>query len=544
MNPLKRNFSNLLTLAILTFTSLQLSAQTTYEIIDIGQGGLSAVSKNGQYACGMSYPNPAYIWNEITGRVELSSPTEFTEAYDVSNDGIVVGRFYDPTLPAPGGNPTLRAGFWENGTWYALAGLTGLDPLDELSFTHAYGISADGSRIVGMQWHPNYSVEAVYWDDANLATGLGQTYGENSRANCVSSNGLIMAGWNAGPDGIPDRTAYSWDPTPHYLGGFDQSYPVGESRAINSDGTEIVGGAIWPFIWTASTGMEQIVADSSAYDQGAAQGISDNGTIVGWVDPVGGGFNYKGFIKKSNWSDIVYLSTYISDSLGITGYTDLDFAFGQSISADGKIIGITAYTALGEPRAVLLRTNEPVPVELISFTAISNNSTVNLNWTTATELNNSGFEVQRKSKNSDWNPIGFIKGYGTTTTQNDYSYTDQSPLSGINIYRLKQIDYDGTFDYSSEVEMEIVPAEYVLQQNYPNPFNPTTTINFNIPKEDFVNVTIFNSLGEEVATLLDGVMSAGSHSLTFDANGFASCLYILKMTSGSYSNTIKMNLMK
>ena len=117
-------------------------------------------------------------------------------------------------------------------------------------------------------------------------------------------------------------------------------------------------------------------------------------------------------------------------------------------------------------------------------------------------------------------------------------------MLGNNIYRLKQVDYDGSFEYSQEIEVELVPSEYVLQQNYPNPFNPTTTINFNIPKEDFVNVTIFNSLGEKVATLLDGVMSAGSHSLTFDANGFASGLYILKMTSGSYSNTIKLNLMK
>ena len=541
---MKRNLTVFSLFLLISIFSLQLSAQTTYEIIDIGSGGLSAVSKNGQYVCGMSYPNPGYIWNEITGRVDLNPTTEFSEAYDVSNDGIVVGRFYDPTLPAPGGNPTLRAGYWENGSWNALAGLVGLVPLDELSFTHAYGISADGSRIVGMQWRPDYSVEAVYWDDASIATGLGQTYGENSRANCVSSIGLVMAGWNAGPSGIPDRTAFSWDPAPHYLGGFDQSYPVGESRAINSDGTIIVGGAIWPFIWSASTGMKQIVADSSDYDQGAAQGISDDGTIVGWVNPVGGGFNYTGFIKKSGWSDIVYLSTFIADSLGITGYTGWDFAFGQSISADGKKIGITAYTPLGEPRALLLRINEPVPVELISFSASSDNSNINLKWSTATELNNSGFEIQRKNENSDWNSIGFIKGFGTTTTQNNYSYTDKNPFIGKNIYRLKQVDFDGTFEFSDEVSVQLVLSEYVLEQNYPNPFNPSTTINFNVPKEDFVNVTIFNSLGEKVVTLLDGIMSSGSHSLTFDASGFASGLYILKMSSGSFSKTIKMNLMK
>lgn len=539
---MKSKFTNHLLNIVLILTSIQLSAQTTYEIIDIGQGGISDISKNGEFVCGMNYPAPAYIWNQRTGRIELSA-LEYSEAYDVSNNGKVAGRFYDPTLPAPGGNPTLRAGYWENGSWNGLEGIDSLVPLDEMSFTHAYGISADGTTIVGMQWHSNWKVEAVRWVNG-IVEGLGQTFGQNSRANVVSSDGSIVAGWNSGPGGMPDRMAYSWDPAPHFLGGFDQSYLMGECGGISSDGSIIVGNSIWPFIWTAATGMRHVVADSSDYDRGYSLGVSDDGTIVGWVDPVGGGFDYQAFIKKPNWPDIVYLSNYIIDSLGITNYVDYYFAFGQAISADGKVIGMTAYTPLGEARALLLRINQPVPVELISFTASANNSVINLNWSTATELNNSGFEIQRKNENSDWISIGFIKGFGTTTTQNNYSYTDQNPFMGNNLYRLKQIDLDGTFEYSDEVNVELVLSEYVLAQNYPNPFNPTTTINFNIPKEDFVNVTIFNSIGEKVATLLDGIMTSGSHSLTFDANGFASGLYILRMSSGSYSNTIKMNLMK
>ena len=525
---------------ILFLLSIKLYAQTTYEIIDVGLVSISDISKNGQFVCGMNYPAPSYIWSQSTGRVELGVG-EYSEAYDVSNNGKVAGRFYDPTLPAPGGNPTMRAGYWENGSWNRLEGLDTLPPLDEMSFTHAYGISADGTTIVGMQWHPNWKVEAVRWVNGNIE-GLGQTFGQNSRANNVSANGSVVAGWNAGPGGTPDRMAYSWNPTPNFLGGFDQTYPIGECGGISSDGSIIVGTSVWPFIWTAATGMQQVVADSSDYNQGYGLGVSDDGTIVGWVDP--GGFNYQAFIKKPNWLDIVYLSTYISDSLGIPGYTGWYFAFGQAISADGKTIGMLAYSPLGEPKALLIKTNDPVPVELTSFTANVNNNTVNLSWNTATELNNSGFEIQRKNNRSDWNAIGFIKGNGTTTSNNSYSFTDQNPLVGSNVYRLRQVDFNGTFEYSSEVEVEIVPAEYVLQQNYPNPFNPTTTINFNIPKEDFVNITVFNTLGEKVATLLDGKMNAGSHSLKFDANGFASGLYILKMTSGSFSNTIKMNLLK
>ena len=539
---MKSNFTKLFRFFAVMFLTIQLSAQTTYEIINIGPGGVGDISKNGQFVCGMNYPAPAYIWSQSTGRIELSVG-EYSEAYDVSNNGIVAGRFYDPTLPAPGGNPTLRAAFWENGSWNWLEGLDSLVPLDEMSFTHAYGISADGSTIVGMQWRPDWSVEAVRWVNGNVE-GLGQTFGENSRANVVSANGSVVAGWNAGPAGIPDREAYFWDPTPHFLGGFDQTYLVGECGGISSDGSIIVGTSVWPFIWTAATGMKHVVADSSDYDQGYSLGVSDDGTIVGWVNPVGGGFDYQAFIKKPNWPDIVYLSAYINDSLGITGYSDYYFAFGQAISADGNTIGMTAYTPLGEARALLLKINQPVPVELTSFTASSNNAVINLSWSTATELNNSGFEIQRKNENSNWTSIGFLIGSGTTTTENNYNFIDQNPSTGKNIYRLKQIDFDGTFEYSQEVEVEFILAEYSLQQNYPNPFNPVTTIKFSIPKDDFVSAIVFNSLGEKVALLSDGLLRTGSHSLTFDANGFASGLYILKLTSGSFTKSIKMNLMK
>jgi hypothetical protein len=516
------------------------SAQPTGEIIDLGAGGISDISKNGQFVCGMNYPAPGFIWSENTGRIELNT-TDYSEAYGVSDNGEVAGRFYDPTLPAPNGNPTLRAGYWENGTWYGLVGLNGILPLDEMSFTHAYGISADGSRIAGMQWHSNWTVEAVYWENGNI-TGLGQTNGGNSRVNALSADGSIMVGWNGGPGNIPDRTAYYWDPAPHFMGGYDTTYAVGESQGVSSDGSMIVGGSAGVvFLWTQATGM-QWLTDPSVYQGGAGLDISDDGTIVGYVDP--GGFNYQAFIKKPNWSNIVYLSTYINDSLGISGYSDWYFAFGQSISADGTTIGISAYNPSGQPRALLIKMSGIVPVELVSFTASAGNSVINLNWITSTELNNSGFEIQRKNGNTDWTSIGYIIGNGSSSTNNYYNYTDQHPAAGINRYRLKQIDYNGSFEYSEEVAVDFTPAEYYLQQNYPNPFNPTTTINFSIPKEDFVNVTIFNSLGEKTITLVNGVMTSGSHTLTFDAHGLASGMYILKLTSGSYSKTIKMNLLK
>lgn len=527
-------------IAVCLISFADVPAQTTSEIIDLGPGGVSRVSKNGEFVCGMNYPSPGYIWSETGGRVDLSN-AEFTEAYGVSDNGIVAGRFYDPNLPAPGGNPTLRAGYWENGSWTALAGLDSLLPLDEMSFTHAYGISADGSRIAGMQWHANWTVEAVYWENG-VVTGLGQTNGGNSRVNVLSADGSIMAGWNGGPGNIPDRTAYYWDPSPHFMGGYDTTYPVGESEGISSDGSMIVGGSAGVvFLWTEATGM-QWLTDPAQYSGGEGLDVSDDGTIVGYVDP--GGFNYQAFIKKPGWPNVVYLSNYISDSLGITGYENWYLAFGASISADGKTIGISAYNPSSEPRAIVLKINDIVPVEFTSFSAAAGNSSINLNWSTASETNNSGFEVERKSSRSDWQAVGFVQGKGTSVSGTEYMFTDQHPVNGTNYYRLKQIDFDGTFKYSAIVESEFVPGVYALQQNFPNPFNPSTTIRFSVPIENHVNLTVYNLIGEKVITLVDEVMAQGSHTVSFNAGGLASGLYILRMSSGDYSAIIKMNLLK
>ena len=532
---------------------LQISAQTSSEIIDIGSGGISGISKNGVYVCGSNYPSPPFLWSEATGRTNVG--TVEGEAYGVSNNGIVVGRYLDSNLTV-GGEPVLRAGYWANNQWNGLAGIDGVPPLDPISFTHAYGINSEGTKIVGMVWHPDYRVEACYWLIPDTGIGLlGQSGNFNSRANAISNDGSIIAGWDGVYNG-PDRRAFYWDPAPHFMGAFDTSYEVGESRGINSDGSVIVGGSVWPFVWTEATGMQQVVADSSLYWSGQAVGVSDNGTIVGYVDP--GNFNYQGFIKKAGWQDIVYLSTYITDSLGISGYSDWYFAFGQAISADGKIIGISAYPP-GSPfaEALLLKIDQPVPVELVSFTASVNKSDVTLKWTTATETNNSGFAVERKTKNSDWKQIGFVNGKGTVTQSSSYSFNDDNAASAKYSYRLKQIDLDGTTKYSNTIEVEVnIISEFSLAQNYPNPFNPTTIISFTVPTESNVKLTVYNALGEKVETLVNEVKNSGTYKINFSSeslNGsrLASGIYVYRLEAvpvdghpGNFISSKKMMLIK
>jgi hypothetical protein len=186
-----------------------------------------------------------------------------------------------------------------------------------------------------------------------------------------------------------------------------------------------------------------------------------------------------------------------------------------------------------------------IPVELISFTANVSNNSVNLKWNTATELNNSGFEIQRKSANSEWSNIGFVAGFGTTTEPKAYSFTDDKAAVGNFTYRLKQVDFDGSFEYSNEINVDVnAPAQYSLDQNYPNPFNPSTLIKYSVAQDGFVNVSIFNLLGEKVATLVNSNMKAGSYELNFNASQLSSGVYFYSIDAGDFKAVRKMVLMK
>jgi len=171
-----------------------------------------------------------------------------------------------------------------------------------------------------------------------------------------------------------------------------------------------------------------------------------------------------------------------------------------------------------------------VPVELTSFTASVSGNSVKLLWTTASELNNSGFSIERKYSNTEFTEIGFVPGFGTTTEPKSYSFTDNSLRSGVYTYRLKQIDFDGTFTYSDEVEVEVIaPALFSLDQNYPNPFNPTTRITFSLAVDSKVSLKIFDVLGQEVATLVNQDLTQGVHTYDFNAAGINSGVYFYKI---------------
>jgi hypothetical protein len=186
-----------------------------------------------------------------------------------------------------------------------------------------------------------------------------------------------------------------------------------------------------------------------------------------------------------------------------------------------------------------------VPVELTSFAAVIVDDNIQLNWTTATEINNQGFEIQRRTGNGEFEKVGYVPGHGTTTDIQIYSYVESKVASGSYTYRLKQIDFNGTFEYSDAVEVVVtVPLEFALEQNYPNPFNPSTIIKYSIPENGYVTLDVYNLLGEKVASLVNGVQEAGRYEINFDASNLASGIYIYNLKSGSFNSVKKMLLMK
>ncbi len=185
-----------------------------------------------------------------------------------------------------------------------------------------------------------------------------------------------------------------------------------------------------------------------------------------------------------------------------------------------------------------------LPVELVEFTGRKVQEGVLLSWKTASERNNFGFEIERKVQGGAWNTLGFVRGAGTTTETQSYSFLDKS-ASGRVQYRLKQLDFDGQVEYSTVIEVDAgLPKQFALAQNYPNPFNPTTLITYQLPVASEVSLKIYDALGREVATLVNGRQEAGLYTQPFNAANLSSGIYFYRLQAGNFVATKKMMLVK
>ncbi|HLP16956.1 MAG TPA: T9SS type A sorting domain-containing protein, partial [Bacteroidota bacterium] len=207
--------------------------------------------------------------------------------------------------------------------------------------------------------------------------------------------------------------------------------------------------------------------------------------------------------------------------------------------------GADPYLEIGEAGEVLDYGNPfyqnatvvALPVELVSFTVSAEKQSAVLNWKTATERNNAGFDIERAAvrvseSEKKWSKVGHVDGNGTCNAPKAYAFKNKNIQSGKYAYRLKQIDRDGAFTYSQEVEAEIaVPTEFALSQNYPNPFNPATTVNYSVARKGAASIKIYDITGREVKTVFDEVKEAGYYSVSIDCSSMATGVYLYRMTA-------------
>ncbi len=214
---------------------------------------------------------------------------------------------------------------------------------------------------------------------------------------------------------------------------------------------------------------------------------------------------------------------------------------------DNNGINITSGMIFSDPENLLL------PVELTAFYYSKNKNNIDLFWTTASEINNDGFDIERKKSDAyteEWNKAGYVAGNGNTAGYSEYNFTDKNLSPGKYLYRLKQKDFNGNIEYhylSGEVTVEI-PVNNFLSQNYPNPFNPNTVISYEISSQSAaavnVRLSVFNSLGKEIAVLVNKKQLPGYYKINFNGADYPSGIYFYMLKADKFTSTKKMLLIK
>jgi len=363
-----------------------------------------------------------------------------------------------------------------------------------------------------------------------------------------------------------------------YVGGLvgvlESSSSVSQCYSSGSvSGTSAVGGLIGSLSASVNDSYSRASVSNSGSNSGGlvGQNVSGSidkcystGTATGTLN-VGGllGSNSAGTTTNSFW-DTETSGTEIS--AGGTGKNTTEMKTQSTFLDAGwssSIWNLDAGYNDGYPHLDWQNTGgTPLPVELVSFTANVGTDFITLNWQTATEVNNYGFEIERTSPRPSpqgeggeagrgWENIGFVQGHGNSNSIKEYSFVDGNVSNGKVSYRLKQIDNDGKYEYSKEIEIDLgTPNEFSLSQNYPNPFNPSTTIRYSIPNviageaKQSVVLKVYDILGNVVATLVNEQKSAGNYEVKFNASNLSSGIYFYKLQSGSFVQTKKFILIK
>jgi hypothetical protein len=330
----------------------------------------------------------------------------------------------------------------------------------------------------------------------------------------------------------------------NYTADFPVSYMLsinpGNSTNCYVDGVKLLGSRAASYLGNCTQAASAVTGPGGASDFFAQNSVSfafDNSGTSNKGFEMRIPFSQLGITKASAFQMFAFIvssSSYFSDVTVPGNITT------------GNLANNPDFNALTATEGPFHTTPVSLPVELSSFTANINGNSVVLNWKTATELNSNVFEVERSSVSSPWVSIGSIQGAGNSNSVKNYSFTDSKlPMAGKYSYRLKQVDFNGSFKYSNVAEVNYTsPAKFALSQNYPNPFNPSTIIEYALPQASNVKLTVYNAIGQTVRLLENGYKEAGNYTISFNASTLPSGIYFYKLEAGQNSQIRKMMLVK
>jgi len=509
---------------------------------------------------GFAYVGAKYIWAVARYNTDGSLDTGFDTDGKVTIElNLADDRAYAVAIQADG--KIVVTGYSQNGTDHELAVVryNSNGSMDNSFDTDGMVTTAVGSASAGQSI-------AIQGDGKIVVGGYGTVANNDFLVVRYNSNGTLDTGFDA--DGIVTTPIGS---------GADYGAAVG----IQADGKIVLAG------YTYTTTRYQFALARYSSTGALDAGFDTDGKVTTSISASDSDYVYAmalqldgkivvGGLSENGWDTGVFaLARYNSNGTLDTGFDGdgkLTTSFGGlretvkaiAIQSDGKIVAAGEQYNVGYKYALARYTGSsgPLPVEIVSFEARLSSMDAVLHWTTASETNNYGFEIERASMSNDqsappkadaplaqmnnWSKIGFVEGTGNSNAPREYSFADKNLGSGVYSYRLKQIDRNGSFKYTESIAVEIlVPRELMLSQNYPNPFNPSTTIEFSVPEDGRVSLGIFDALGREVATLVNGPMKAGVlHQATFDASKYSSGIYFARLQSGEKMQFKKLLLLK
>jgi len=398
----------------------------------------------------------------------------------------------------------------------------------------------------GVSWVQVFTQVGGFIDDIRFSTATnGLAYGDP-----VASRWSIWRTTDAGSTW--DSTGIKLMVTGTEAGWNNAMYMNGSSVYFGTNNTKIYYSTNGGTNWTAQPTTGELNSYSIQFNDasnglmgGATMQKTTNGGALWATLTAPGTGNISGITGGgTNWAFVRQAAIiYGTTNNGTTWTTEFTAPAGLYYHIAKARTGTAVWAC--RSNGGITKWNPPVPVELTSFTASANNGSVILNWNTATETNNKGFEIQKKTANSEYITVAFVTGNGTSIESHDYSFTDSKLISGTYNYRLKQVDLDGKSTYSKAVEVEVINVNsFALDQNYPNPFNPTTNIRFNVANAGMVKLAVYNLLGQQVKTLVNEVKEAGTYNISFDASKLSSGTYFYKLETPEFSKTMKMTLSK